>query len=327
MLPCEHGRFGAHDIPCSDPQCDDSTWDHDCTASWCSGPTLTSNGLPLGDALGIARLVFRLGEVMRVTGHPDGKTAESDTTHTVMVALTCLAMAQHLGLPVDLGRLLAFALVHDLPEAYAGDVNTALPLSAEQRAAKDARERDALARIAAELPDVGAWIAAYERGDTIEAHIVHYVDKVMPKLAHALDGGAALARLGIALDQARESHRLQGAHLRARHPGLPAVTRLFDEAATHVESVAEGLARWAAKYAKRCAKAFRVGNDHLVWQLADGPCAGHWYVTDRTGHNLARTERERVDPFDDAVAAARRAGARGDVVPSSAEAWLGRWWR
>lgn len=36
---CVHGRREAHDIPCKDPQCGDSTWDHDCTTSWCAGPS------------------------------------------------------------------------------------------------------------------------------------------------------------------------------------------------------------------------------------------------------------------------------------------------
>lgn len=186
-------------------------------------------------------LALRLGEVERATRHEDGR-AETDTTHTVGLALVALMLAPQLG-TVNLGRLLAFALVHDLVEAYAGDVCTAVELDAAARELKDAREAAALARIRQDVPDLATWIDEYEAGDSVEAEIVHYLDKMCPKAAHILSGGRALAELGLTLAQVRHSHETQGAKLRSRHPNLPEMSALFDRLAAMAEVVAETLPR------------------------------------------------------------------------------------
>lgn len=161
-------------------------------------------------------LAMRFGLVRRATAHVSGE-AESDTTHTVGLAYVALICAQRMGL--DVGRVLILALVHDLAEAYAGDVCTAVELSTEARAEKDAREADALQRILIEVPELGRWIRVYEAQGCAESHLVHYLDKMCPKAAHVLDGAAAVVGgLGLSLDQVRTSHAKQSAKLRQAHP-------------------------------------------------------------------------------------------------------------
>lgn len=159
----------------------------------------------------IGRLVMRLGTVERATLHPDGQTPETDTTHTVMLALLAMLLAPHEVAHLDVAKVGLLALVHDLPEAYAGDVVTARALTPEERAAKDEREERAIERIERETPTIGALIREYERRDTPEAVFVHLLDKAMPKLAHALNGCAPLApgRLDMGLDELRMQHAQQ----------------------------------------------------------------------------------------------------------------------
>ncbi len=145
--------------------------------------------------LHLTRLSLAFGRENRATMHPDGVTRESDTDHTVMLALVAPALAARLRPDLQPALVAAFAVVHDLPEVYAGDTNT-LNLSAVERANKTQRELAALNRLDVELSEL-PWIAGmmhrYEEQDAPEARWVRYVDKILPKLTHALNGGVSVS--------------------------------------------------------------------------------------------------------------------------------------
>lgn len=200
--------------------------------------------------LHIARLSLAFGRVNRATLHEDGVTPETDTDHTVMLGLLALHIAgnEAAGLNLDMGRLAALALVHDLVEVYAGDTNTAGGLTPEQRAEKTQRELAAARRLFAELgrPDGGVspvlwWLHDYETGDTREARFLRYLDKITPKLTHALNGNAVLRREGWTVERLRERHRAQGAELAERYPEFaPVLGPLFDAACAASEEALAG---------------------------------------------------------------------------------------
>jgi 5'-deoxynucleotidase YfbR-like HD superfamily hydrolase len=175
---------------------------------------------PADRCIALARLALALGRVDRITQHPDGYP-ESDTDHTVMLALVAAELAPpHL----DRGLVLAYALVHDLVEAYAGDTPTLVALDADGRAAKAAREADALNRICAELgPDswVVRMIEDFEAMTMPEARWVHHLDKSAPKLTHILNGGRSIRAHGVTLDGARERVAGQLAAAARISPDLP----------------------------------------------------------------------------------------------------------
>lgn len=181
-------------------------------------------------ALTIARLALDFGQVKRVTQHPDG-SYESDSTHTLMLILIGIEVASRTGR--DPGLVAQFAAVHDLPETFAGDTNTARRLSPEAAAAKAAREAAAMDKLgdllggSERLLDL---LARYEAQDEPEARLVRYLDKVLPKLTHYINGGSALRALDMTLADMRESHERQGAELAERYPELDEVRRLFDAA-------------------------------------------------------------------------------------------------
>lgn len=141
----------------------------------------------------IGKLALRFAKVNRVTLHEDGKRFESDTDHTVMLAVSALAVGSKLYKDrLDLGAVAQFAIVHDLVEVYAMDTDS-FGLSDEGRKAKEEREHQAFLRIQEEFKDIYPWlpeiIEKYEALDTIEARFVKTLDKAMSKITHILNGG------------------------------------------------------------------------------------------------------------------------------------------
>lgn len=152
----------------------------------------------------IGKMILTFARVDRVTLHEDGVTPESDTDHTVMVAICACALASKFYPKLDLGKIAQFATVHDLVEVYAGDTNT-FNITEAKRAEKESREHDALARIKREFGDVYPWIAntiiAYESLVTDEAQFVKAVDKVMTKLTHRINHGAYLRNENVSKEE------------------------------------------------------------------------------------------------------------------------------
>ena len=186
----------------------------------------------LNRAQAIADLVLALGKVNRATWHPDG-TPETDTTHTVMLALLAADLAPEADPPLDRGEVALYAIVHDLVEAYAGDTNTARGLSLDAMASKAEREAAALARIKQDLsasPWIINLIEGYELQINPAARFVRFLDKVTPKLTHVRNGCAAVKAIGMTLDEVREKHAQQGAELRGRYPEQDLADRVFHAA-------------------------------------------------------------------------------------------------
>ena len=208
------------------------------------GWELEGTASPLPDLLRLADLVLAFGRVERATRHPDGVRPESDAEHTLMLAFVALTLAdEHPEWGLDAGRLAVLALVHDLPEVYAGG------LTPSQQAAKAERERAATERLHRELPGnvLMRALTTYERQDTPEARFLRVLDKVLPKLTHALNYGAALRELGMSVADMQAAHAAQRAKLFAEYPEWePALGPLFDEAARVAEKAASERERYDA---------------------------------------------------------------------------------
>ena len=195
-------------------------------------------------ALDIARLALAFGEVDRATAHPDGRP-ETDTTHTVMLALLAGELAE-----LEVENLwtfnprdvVALALVHDLVETFAGDTCTARGLTPEQAQVKEVREAAARQRIR-ELLGESSWVVRildrYEAQETHEARFVRYLDKITPKLTHVLNGGRALRAIGMTFTEMRAKHEEQSAALAQQYPEFKATRALFDEACRLAEERCE----------------------------------------------------------------------------------------
>lgn len=178
----------------------------------------------------LAQASLAMGRVTRVTRHPDGVQLETDAEHTLMlVMVACTLASQRPG--INVGRVAELASVHDLVEIHAGDTPS-LRLTPEEWAAKVERESAALERLRSELQG-SRWVLEaldeYEAQRTPEARLVRLVDKLLPKLTHSLNGGAALRALGLSEEDFHVAVAAQRRRLGAEYGDLPEILSVLDE--------------------------------------------------------------------------------------------------
>ena len=185
----------------------------DCKSVW---PEKLIDASTRGLLLGTFALSF--SRVMRATFHPDGLRQESDSDHTVMLAMIAIELCP---LGLDVGLVSQFAVVHDLLEAKTGDVNT-FAINANARKLKAAREKDAMEELKEQwrvkAPRLLDLLEHYEKQNFPEARFVRYLDKAMPKITHTLNGGVTIARMGKNLDDMVDAHKAQLVKLQGEYP-------------------------------------------------------------------------------------------------------------
>lgn len=107
-----------------------------------------------------AATVFRTTKVQ-----PELDRFENDAEHSFLLATLGCAIARHIDVTLDLGKISQYALVHDLVEVFAGD--TTIWAAPEKHASKTERETEALAtieqRFGGQFPWLIETIESYER--------------------------------------------------------------------------------------------------------------------------------------------------------------------
>jgi putative hydrolase of HD superfamily len=152
--------------------------------------------------------VDRVKQVLRHNPLAGGSRRENDAEHMWHLALAVLVLAEHAAAPVDLGRVLAMVLVHDLVEIDTGDV---LVYDTEARVAQQSAERAAAERIFGLLPGEqgvelrGVW-EEFEARLTPEARFAAAVDRLLPVLLNHAAGGGAWVEHGVAHQAARAAN-------------------------------------------------------------------------------------------------------------------------
>ena len=139
----------------------------------------------------------------RQTYLADGSRKENDAEHAWHMALMALLLAEHANQPVDLLRVVAMLLVHDLVEVDAGDT---FAYDAAAAVGKEERERAAADRIFAILPpDQGAYLRGlwdeFEACTTPEAKFAHTMDNFQPAMLNDASDGKSWVEHGVALSQ------------------------------------------------------------------------------------------------------------------------------
>jgi len=127
---------------------------------------------------------------------------ENDVEHSMTVAALCWYIYEKYSLPLDLSKILKYALAHDFVERYAGDVNTFA--SAQERAKKVEDEQASLRRLSREFqgfPDLATTMEEYESQSDEESLFVWTVDKMQALVMGGLDDWRPYAELGITYDQ------------------------------------------------------------------------------------------------------------------------------
>jgi len=135
---------------------------------------------------------------------------ENDIEHSFTVAMLSWSICDRYSLPLDLAKVLKYALTHDFVERYAGDVNAFA--TKEERAEKVIREKAALQRLSEEFKDFGDLIAsmeAYETKSDEEALFVWTVDKMQAYIMGDLDNWRPYKKLDLSWKRFIEKHAEQ----------------------------------------------------------------------------------------------------------------------
>lgn len=153
--------------------------------------------------LGFLVTAHDLTGVDRVNRLRDGSRSETSAEHSWHLALMGLVLGDGQGL--DVGRVTAMLLVHDIVEVDAGDV----PIYDEAaRLAIEAVEARAAERLFGLLPttaggDLRALWEEFEAAQTPEARFARAVDRLQPMVLHWAGDGSAWAARGVTVAQER----------------------------------------------------------------------------------------------------------------------------
>jgi putative hydrolase of HD superfamily len=146
----------------------------------------------------------RLKQVLRRTSIVGDHRRENTAEHSWHLALFALVLAEWADEPVDMTRVLALCLVHDLVEIDAGDT---FAYDAEAALTKADRETRAAERLFGLLPPDQAeefhrlWVE-YEMAETAESRFANAVDRLQPvMLNHAAGPQSPWVVHGVTQDQ------------------------------------------------------------------------------------------------------------------------------
>ena len=116
---------------------------------------------------------------------------ENDSEHAYQFALLAWYIIDIDRLPLDKLRIFEYCLAHDLPEAYAGDVDPWSSTEDEKRL-KGQREAEAEQRLAQEFGEFRGLASCFERyhaRSDEESRFVYALDKIQPVISIYLDRG------------------------------------------------------------------------------------------------------------------------------------------
>jgi putative hydrolase of HD superfamily len=167
----------------------------------------------LGAQLAFLVEIDRLKLIERRSYIADASRRENSAEHSWHLAMLALVLSEHADARVDLARVVAMVLVHDIVEIDAGDVFVYADEAAH--AAKLEREVLAAERIFALLPDDQAptfralW-EEYEEGTTDDARFAASLDRLQPLLLNIAAGGTTWREHGITADRVVERNAVIG---------------------------------------------------------------------------------------------------------------------
>ncbi len=156
--------------------------------------------ISLAKILKFIRFTHRLQKVERMIPMREGKTLENDMEHQYQLAMLAWYVASTNKMNLDLGKVIQYALIHDLVEAYAGDVPFFGPKRDENK--KKEREARALTIIKKEFPEfkeLGLLLDSYHQHQDLESQFVYELDKILPIYNIYLDNGRLWKKENISL--------------------------------------------------------------------------------------------------------------------------------
>ena len=136
--------------------------------------------------------------------------AENDAEHAWHLAMLALVLHEYANEPVDLQKVLATVLIHDIVEIDAGDTYA---YDAAGNATKAEREQKAADRLFGLLPeDQGRYMRQlwneFEANETPEAKFANALDRVQPLMLNYCKHGESWKTHGTRREQVEQRNRL-----------------------------------------------------------------------------------------------------------------------
>ena len=128
---------------------------------------------------------------------------ENTAEHSWQIALFALSLAQTLSLEVDVDRVVAMLLVHDIGEIDAGDKFVFAQDGWEERKAAELRAVERIFGLASSQVGeflLGLW-KEFDAGETREARFAKAIDRSMPVLLNLSNGGGSWLENGVAYER------------------------------------------------------------------------------------------------------------------------------
>ncbi|OVE47301.1 HD domain-containing protein [Chromobacterium violaceum] len=143
--------------------------------------------------------IDKLKQVTRKTRVLNSDRYENSAEHSWQIALLASSLAPYAAEPVNMDRVVAMLLVHDIGEIETGDTIVYAEGGWEER---KAQERACVSRIFGMLPEAqGSRFLAlwneFEAGETAEARFAHAADRAMPVLLNLANSGQSWRENGI----------------------------------------------------------------------------------------------------------------------------------
>jgi len=128
---------------------------------------------------------------------------ENPAEHSWQIALLAASLAQYAETAIDIERVIAMLLVHDIGEIDTGDTMVYVEGGWEER---KAAELAGVRRIFGMLPEpqgarlLALWLE-FEAAETPEARFAHAADRAMPVLLNLANGGQSWRENGISYER------------------------------------------------------------------------------------------------------------------------------
>ncbi|MEX0668499.1 MAG: HD domain-containing protein [Candidatus Saccharimonadales bacterium] len=154
--------------------------------------------------LDLQRFLIDFRNIKRMVYFPESDERENDVEHSFFLAVIAWQLAEKVDPSLDMGRIMQYALVHDLVEVHAGDTFA----FGEGADTKHARELESLGKIkdqfSQDFPSLTETIEVYEQRDDRESRFVYAVDKMLPAIMESFSGGRTWLEEGVTYAQVYE---------------------------------------------------------------------------------------------------------------------------